>query len=80
MSTRPEADHSGRIGGGSRLVAGGLVFGAIVAMLVGRLLQTLLFDVPPSDPMALGIAAFAFGVVALVACLLPAVYGRAVSI
>ena len=48
-------------------MAGGLVLGAIVAVLVGRLLQTLLFDVRPSDPMALGTAALAFGVVALVA-------------
>ena len=48
------------------------MLGAIVAVLVGRLLQTLLFDVRPSDPMALGIAAIAFGVVAIAACLLPA--------
>ena len=41
------------VGEGSKLVAGGLVFGAIVAVLVGRLLRTLLFDVTPSDPMAL---------------------------
>ena len=57
---------------GSKLVAGGLLIGAILAMLVGRLLQTLLFDVRPSDPIALGTASIAFAVVALVACLLPA--------
>jgi putative ABC transport system permease protein len=60
------------VGEGSRLVAVGLLLGAIVAVLVGRLLQTLLFDVRPSDPMALGIAAIAFGVVAVAACLVPA--------
>ncbi len=60
------------LGEGSKLVAGGLLLGAIVALLVGRLLQTLLFDVRPSDPIALGTAAIAFGVVALAACLLPA--------
>jgi putative ABC transport system permease protein len=60
------------VGEGSKLVAGGLVFGAIAAVLVGRLLQTLLFDVTPSDPVALGIAAVAFGAVALGACLVPA--------
>jgi len=60
------------LGEGSKLVAGGLLLGGIVAVLVGRLLQTLLFDVRPSDPIALGTAAIAFGVVALVACLLPA--------
>ena len=60
------------LGEGSKLVAGGLLLGGIVAVMVGRLLQTLLFDVRPSDPIALGTAAIAFGVVALVACLLPA--------
>ena len=60
------------VGEGSKLVAGGLVLGAIVAVMVGRLLRTLLFDVTPSDPLALGTAAFAFGAVALAACLVPA--------
>ena len=57
---------------GSRMVLAGLVIGAMVAVLVGRLLKTLLFDVKPSDPMALGIAAIAFGAVAIAAGLLPA--------
>jgi putative ABC transport system permease protein len=60
------------VGEGSRLVIGGLVLGATVAVLVGRLLRTLLFDVRPSDPIALGLAAVAFGAVALTACLVPA--------
>ena len=60
------------LGEGSRLVAGGLLLGAIVAVMVGRLLQTLLFDVRPSDPIALGAAAIVFGAVALAACLVPA--------
>jgi putative ABC transport system permease protein len=60
------------LGEGSRLIAGGIFFGAIAAMMVGRLLRTLLFDVTPFDPLALGAAAIAFGAVALAACLLPA--------
>src|SRR4029079_180734 len=60
------------VGEGSKLVTVGLVLGAVGAVLVGRLLQTLLFDVPPADPLALGIAAVTFGAVALAACLLPA--------
>jgi putative ABC transport system permease protein len=60
------------VGEGSKLVAVGLVGGAMVAVLVGRLLETLLFDVRPADPMALGIAALAFGAVAVTACFLPA--------
>ncbi len=68
------------VGEGSKLVAGGLVFGAIVAVMVGRLLRTLLFDVTPSDPMALGVAALAFGAVALAACLVPALRASRVEL
>ena len=57
---------------GSKLVGVGVLLGALLAVLVGRVLQTLLFDVRPSDPIALGIAAIAFGVVAVTVCLLPA--------
>ena len=60
------------VGEGSRLVGVGLILGAMLAVFVGRLLQTLLFDVTPSDPIALGIGAVAFGVVAITVCLLPA--------
>ena len=60
------------VGEGSKLVTVGLVLGAAAAVLVGRLLQTLLFDVTPADPLALGVAAVAFGAVALTACLVPA--------
>jgi putative ABC transport system permease protein len=68
------------VGEGSKLVAAGLVLGAAAAVLVGRLLQTLLFDVTPADPLALGIAAVAFGAVALAACLLPAVRASRVDL
>jgi putative ABC transport system permease protein len=68
------------VGEGSKLVTAGLVLGAAAAVLVGRLLQTLLFDVTPADPLALGIAAVAFGVVALAACLLPALRASRVDL
>jgi putative ABC transport system permease protein len=60
------------LGEGSKLIAGGLVFGALGAVLVGRLLRTLLFDVTPADPRALASATIAFAAVAFSACLLPA--------
>jgi len=60
------------VGEGSKLVTAGLVLGAAAAVLVGRLLQTLLFDVTPADPLALAIAAAVFGTVAFAACLFPA--------
>ena len=68
------------VGEGAKLVAGGLVLGAIVAVFVGRLLQTLLFDVKPSDPLALGLAALTFGFVAVMACLLPALRASRVDL
>ena len=42
------------------------------ALLVGRLLQALLFDVAATDPASLAGAALAFAGVAALACLLPA--------
>jgi putative ABC transport system permease protein len=60
------------IGEGSKLVATGLVLGGVAAVLVGRLLRTLLFDVSPTDPIALGLAAVVFAAVALAACVVPA--------
>ena len=60
------------VGEGWRLIGVGLLLGSIAAILVGRLLRALLFNVQPADPVALLAAAAVFGVVALGACLLPA--------
>ena len=60
------------IGEGFRLVLLGLLLGAIVTVLLGRILATFLFGVEPSDPLALAVAAFGFAAVALLACWLPA--------
>jgi putative ABC transport system permease protein len=60
------------VGEASRLVAVGLILGLVLAVLVGRLLRTLLFDVGPSDPIALAGGAVAFSLVAFAACVLPA--------
>jgi putative ABC transport system permease protein len=60
------------LGEGARLVAIGVVCGLAGALLVGRLLQALLFDVTATDPASLGGAALAFAGVAALACLLPA--------
>jgi putative ABC transport system permease protein len=68
------------VGEGSRLVAIGLVLGGIVSVMVGRLLQTLLFDVAPSDPLALGVGTIAFGVLGIAACLLPALRASRVDL
>jgi putative ABC transport system permease protein len=60
------------LGEGSRLIAIGLALGLIAALSLGRLLQTFLFDVRPTDPLTLATAAVLFGGIALLACLLPA--------
>ena len=60
------------VGEGSKLIAAGVAAGAVVAVLVGRLLQALLFGVRPSDPVALGTAAVLFAAIAIAACAIPA--------
>jgi putative ABC transport system permease protein len=60
------------VGEGWKLIGIGLVLGIGTALLLGRLLKALLFNVQPADPVALLAAAVVFGVVALGACLLPA--------
>jgi putative ABC transport system permease protein len=60
------------LGEGARLVALGVTGGIAGALLVGRLLEALLFDVSSTDPAALGGAAVAFAAVAALACFVPA--------
>jgi putative ABC transport system permease protein len=60
------------LGEGIRLIALGVLLGTIVALLLGSLLQALLFEVQPTDPITLAGAAMLFTIVALLACVLPA--------
>ena len=50
----------------------GLVLGTVGAIVAGRLMRTLLFDVSPIDPMTLGVVTIVMSLVALLACLVPA--------
>ena len=68
------------VGEGSRLIVIGLVLGTIAAMMVGRLLEALLFEVKPADPVALAGAAVVLGPAALLACLLPAIRATRVDL
>jgi putative ABC transport system permease protein len=61
------------LGEGGRMIAIGVVAGGFVAALIGRALESLLFDVASADMISIGAAASIFGAVALVACLIPAV-------
>ena len=52
-------------------VAAGLVTGLGVSLVIGRLMESLLFNVKAADPMTIGAVAFVVTIVALVACFIP---------
>ena len=56
---------------GFRLIAGGILAGSAAALVLSRVLQSLLFGVAPADPATLIGVGILFGVVALVACWIP---------
>jgi putative ABC transport system permease protein len=57
---------------GLRLTIGGIGFGAVAALLLTRLMGTMLYKVSPRDPRAYGFALFVMLGVAFLACVLPA--------
>jgi putative ABC transport system permease protein len=71
------ADARGIVGlvlrSGLALVAAGIVVGVAASFALARVLQALLFEVGPADPLTLIAAAVTFAAVALAACVLPAV-------
>jgi predicted permease len=56
----------------SRVALLGIAFGTAASIAVGRALASLLYEVPPADPMALALAPVMLMFVAIVAALLPA--------
>src|SRR5262249_41512722 len=61
------------VGLGARLVFAGLVLGWLAAAALTPLMTSLLFEVRPSDPVALTVAPLAFVLAALVPCAVPAI-------
>jgi putative ABC transport system permease protein len=57
---------------GLKLVAVGLVLGGIAAIALGSTVSTLLFNTEPTDILTYAGVAIVLGIVALVACLMPA--------
>ena len=57
---------------GYRLIACGVVLGLALAVVLGRVLGALLYDVTAADPVTLVGAAALFGALAFVACAVPA--------
>jgi putative ABC transport system permease protein len=56
---------------GSRLIAGGVLGGIALAMVLSRALKTFLFQVQPSDPVTLVLVGALFVGVGLLACWVP---------
>jgi putative ABC transport system permease protein len=57
---------------GMTLVGIGLAIGLLMTLALGRLVQSLLFNTSPQDPLTLAAVAVILGGVALFACWLPA--------
>jgi putative ABC transport system permease protein len=63
----------------SALVIAGLTAGTLVALLVGRFVEDLLFNVRPTDPLVYGVAVVTLGAAGTIAALVPAWRAMAVS-
>jgi putative ABC transport system permease protein len=61
------------LGGGLKLTMIGVTIGLVASAALVRSLTTLLFGVPPLDPLTFVVAPLALTAIALVACLVPAV-------
>jgi ABC-type antimicrobial peptide transport system permease subunit len=60
------------VGQGARVLGAGLVVGIAGALALGRILQTQLFGVEPTDPLAIGGMTIAFAICGLAATAWPA--------
>jgi putative ABC transport system permease protein len=60
------------LGGGFRLAAAGVVLGAAVALAAVRVIESMLYEVNPIDPLTFGAVALLVILIALVASYVPA--------
>jgi predicted permease len=60
------------VGEGVRTVAVGVVVGAVIALALGRMVASMLYDTSPHEPVVLVASALVLLGVAVVACLVPA--------
>jgi putative ABC transport system permease protein len=67
------------VGEAVRLVAGGVAVGVVGALVVARVLQSFLYDVASTDPIAIGAAAVVFVGVTVAACWAPSRRAAAVD-
>jgi ABC-type antimicrobial peptide transport system permease subunit len=60
------------LSGGGKLVGIGIALGLVAAALLGRFMRSLLLGISTTDPMTYGTVAGLLIMVAIVACLVPA--------
>jgi putative ABC transport system permease protein len=72
LGARPSAILQLVIGRGLFLVSVGVVLGLVASFALTRFIENMLFGVTPTDPMTFAAIVLLLGVVALLACLLPA--------
>jgi putative ABC transport system permease protein len=60
------------VGGGMKLAGAGLTLGIAGALAASRVLSTMLYGVKSTDPLTYAAAAASLGIVAAVACYVPA--------
>jgi putative ABC transport system permease protein len=60
------------VGSGLKVAGIGLMIGLIAALLLSRLIESMLFDVSALDPISFGASAILLGLAALAACVAPA--------
>jgi putative ABC transport system permease protein len=64
---------------GLKIVSIGLLIGFLTSFALIHFIKSILFEVSPSDPIALGSSVLALGLAALLACLLPAFRATRIS-
>ena len=67
------------VGSGARLAAIGMACGLAVALVEGRLMESMLYGIHPLDPLAISGAVVLLGASALLAALIPALQASRVS-
>jgi len=72
LGATPGGIVSSVVRGGMSLAAVGLAIGLVGTLLVGRLLTSILYGTPPTDPLTLAAAVCGFALVAFIACWVPA--------
>jgi len=72
LGARPAQVNFMVLGQGMRPVAAGLAIGIAVALALSRLLEAMLFQIRPGDPVVLGVVVLVLGAAAALACFAPA--------